>query len=192
MSRFGRSGTVTHVSTRTEELAVPWSTRKTAGDRAAVEVEELFARCERSIGKFLVQMVQDRSLAEDLLQDTFHDAFRARLQMLEASSADAWLFAIARNRALSALRRRRRSVLAVARLARRRDRNERDAQEIVALRDLLERHLDADQRALLLLRYLHGFDAAELAEIVGLTPEAIRQRLSRTRRKLMAAAGEER
>lgn len=156
-----------------------------------MEVEALFARCERSIGRFLVQMVQDRSLAEDLLQDTFHDAFRARSQVLEASSPDAWLFAIARNRALSALRRRRRSVLALARLARRRDRNERDAQEIVALRDLLERHLDADQRALLLLRYLYGFDAAELAEIVGVTPEAVRQRLSRSRRALMSATDEE-
>ncbi|MDP9222490.1 MAG: sigma-70 region 4 domain-containing protein, partial [Actinomycetota bacterium] len=60
------------------------------------------------------------------------------------------------------------------------------AQEIVAVRDLLERHLDADERALLLLRYLHGFDANELAEIVGSTPQAVRQRLSRSRRALVA------
>jgi RNA polymerase sigma-70 factor, ECF subfamily len=172
---------------------MPWprgrsEERHTAGDSAALAAEALFAHCERPIGRFLVQMVRDRSLAEDLLQDTFHDAFRARSQLVAASSPEAWLFAIARNRALSALRRRRRSVVALSRLPQPRERLERDAQEVVALRDLLERHLDADERALLLLRYLHGFNAAELAQIVGLTPEAVRQRLSRSRRKLIAAS----
>jgi DNA-directed RNA polymerase specialized sigma24 family protein len=42
------------------------------------DVEELFSLHERRLGKFLAQMVSDRSLAEDLLQDTFQDAFRAR------------------------------------------------------------------------------------------------------------------
>jgi RNA polymerase sigma-70 factor (ECF subfamily) len=168
-------------------------TRKTytTGDVAAVTAEALFARCERPIGRFLVQMVQDRSLAEDLLQDTFHDAFRSRSQLLEAPSPEAWLFGIARNRALSALRRRRRSVAALARLPRPRERSEPNAQEVVALCDLLERYLDPDERALLLLRYLHGFDAAELAEIVGISPEAVRQRLSRSRRRLIAASAGE-
>jgi RNA polymerase sigma factor (sigma-70 family) len=59
---------------------------------------------------------------------------------------------------------------------------------LVALRDLLERHLEPDERALLLLRYLHGFNAAELAQIMGVTPEAVRQRLSRSRGKLIAAS----
>jgi RNA polymerase sigma-70 factor (ECF subfamily) len=136
-------------------------------------------------------MVRDRSLAEDLLQDTFHDAFQARSQLLTAPSPEAWLFGIARNRALSALRRRRRFAVALGRLHQRGERQAQDAQEIVALRDLLERHLNADERALLLLRYLHGFDANELAEIVGSTPQAVRQRLSRSRRALVATDDEE-
>lgn len=36
--------------------------------------------------------------------------FRARAELLAAPSPEAWLFALARNRALSALRRRRRSI----------------------------------------------------------------------------------
>jgi RNA polymerase sigma-70 factor, ECF subfamily len=140
-----------------------------------------------------MQMVRERDLAEDLLQDTFHDAFRARSQLNGSASPEAWLFAIARNRALSALRRRRRSRAALTRLGRREGRKQQDAQEIVALRDLLERTLDPDERALLLLRYLHGFDASELAMIVGSTPEAVRQRLSRLRKRLISASelGEE-
>ena len=155
-------------------------------DRAAIEV--LFAECESRLGRFLVQMVRDRSLAEDLLQDTFHDAFRARSQLAGIPNPEPWLFGFARNRALSALRRRRRGLTAVGRLAQRDGSRQYHDQELVVLRDLLERTLDPEERALLLLRYLHGFDAAELATIVGSTPGAVRQRLSRSRQKLLAAS----
>ena len=126
----------------------------------------------------------------DLLQDTFHDAFRARSELVLAPNREAWLFALARNRALGALRRRRRYAALVAQLPLPRA-TVQDSDEVLALRDLLERHLDPDERALLLLRYLHGFDAAELAQIVGISPEAVRQRLSRSRRKLIAASDTE-
>jgi RNA polymerase sigma-70 factor (ECF subfamily) len=66
--------------------------------------EELFARCERRLGRFLAQIVRDRQLAEDLLQDTFHDAFRDRFQLASVENEEAWLYGIARNRALNALR----------------------------------------------------------------------------------------
>ena len=90
----------------------------------------------------------------------------------------------------SALRRRRRYAALVAHLPLPRA-TVQDSDEVLALRDLLERHLDPDERALLLLRYLHGFDATELAQIVGISPEAVRQRLSRSRRTLIAASDTE-
>jgi RNA polymerase sigma factor (sigma-70 family) len=61
---------------------------------------------------------------------------------------------------------------------------------MVAAFDVLERTLNAEDRALVLLRYLHDLDAAELAEISGLSPEAVRQRLSRARSRLAAAANQ--
>lgn len=151
--------------------------------------EELFARCEQRLGRFLAQMVRDRSLAEDLLQDTFHDAFRARLQLATVENKEAWLFGVARNRALNALRGRRRLRAALERLVRRDNRVETDDHELLALRDLLERHLPSQEGALLILRYLHGFSAPELAAMTGQTPEAIRQRLARAKKKLIAASG---
>jgi RNA polymerase sigma-70 factor (ECF subfamily) len=170
----------------------PWIARRylraSAGaDDAGIEVERLFLGSKARLGKYLVQLVGDRSLAEDLLQDTFHDAFRARDQLDDLRSAEAWLFAIARHRALAALRRRRRLGNAFGRLVREPHGHESD-QELLVLRDLLERHLTPDERSLLLLRYLHGFGAHELAEIAGCSPEAVRQRLSRARAKLLEAA----
>jgi RNA polymerase sigma-70 factor, ECF subfamily len=168
--------------------APPIRARSHDADADATQVAELFRGCELRLGKFLAQMVSDRSLAEDLLQDTFHDAFRARHQLDSVESAEAWLFGIARNRALNALRRRRRFRVAVSRLIRPPAQTETDDLDLLALRDLLERHLEPEERALLLLRYLHGFQAAELGAMTNRTPEAVRQRLSRTRAKLMAAA----
>lgn len=151
-------------------------------------VERLFDTCQVRLGRFLAQMVDDRGLAEDLLQDSFYEAFRCRDQLKQVENPEAWLFGIARNRALAALRRRRRLRGALERLIQRPAPGERDDLELLALRDLLQRHLEPEDRELLLLRYLHGFDAMELAAMTGRTPEAIRQRLARAKTRLIRAA----
>ena len=48
---------------------------------SAETVEALFRTCETRLGRFLAQMVGSRALAEDLLQDSFHEAFRCRDQL---------------------------------------------------------------------------------------------------------------
>ena len=165
------------------------SSERAAASPGAEVVERLFSSCELRLGRFLAQMVDDRSLAEDLLQDSFYEAFRCRDQLHAVANPEAWLFGIARNRALAALRRRRRLRGALERLAQRPEPPERDDLELLAVRDLLQRHLDPEDRALLILRYLHGFGAPELAAITGRTPEAVRQRLARATGRLIRAAG---
>ena len=150
-------------------------------------VGELFVRCERRVGRYLVQMVGDRALAEDLLQDTFDAVFRSRSQLGAVENPEAWVFGIARHRALDALRRQRRFDGALRRLIDRGS-NQSEDDEVVAVRDLLARHLGAEDRALVLLRYVHDFDSNELAAMTGLTPQAVRQRLSRARTRLLNSA----
>jgi RNA polymerase sigma-70 factor (ECF subfamily) len=160
-----------------------------AGDDSARAVEALFRECQHRVGRYLVQLVGDRELAEDLLQDTFHDALRSSGQLPGVRNPEAWIFGIARHRALRALRRRRRFFGALRRL----DASPAQAsgdEELVAVRDLLARTLSAEDSALVLLRYLHGFDAVELATMTGSTPEAVRQRLSRARARLHATVEE--
>lgn len=150
-------------------------------------VEALFRAHAQELGRYLVAMVRDRSLAEDLLQDTFYDAFRASEQLGSVANERAWLYAIARHRALRALRRGRRLQRAVVRLAGSREAARDGDEGLVALLDLLERELPPELRALVLLRYVHGFHAVELAEMTGLAPDAVRQRLARGRARLLAA-----
>jgi RNA polymerase sigma-70 factor (ECF subfamily) len=154
-------------------------------------VEILFRQHAEELGRYLVAMVRDRSLAEDLLQDTFHDALRAEDQLPRIENERAWLYGIARHRALRALRRGRRFQRAVARLAGAHEAARDTDEALVALLDLLERELAPELRALVLLRYVHGFHATELAEMTGLSPEAVRQRLARGRSRLVAAEGKE-
>jgi RNA polymerase sigma-70 factor (ECF subfamily) len=157
-----------------------------AAPAARPAVEELFRAHAAELGRYLVAMVRDRSLAEDLLQDTFCDALKARERLDAVGNERAWLYGIARHRALGALRRRRRFQRAVARLAGTREVAAESDAELVGLLDLLERELSPELRALVLLRYVHGFQAAELAEMTGLSPETVRQRLARGRTRLIA------
>jgi RNA polymerase sigma factor (sigma-70 family) len=82
----------------------------------AEAVGALFAQYEERIGRFLAQIVRSRSLADDLLQETFLAALRAGNELAYIENKQAWLFAIARNRALEALRKERRRERALERL----------------------------------------------------------------------------
>jgi RNA polymerase sigma-70 factor (ECF subfamily) len=170
----------TGVTSSVREAVVP------EAPAAPTAVEALFRAHAQELGRYLVAMVRDRSLAEDLLQDTFHDALRAEGQLPRVENERAWLYGIARHRALRALRRGRRFQRAVVRLAGSREAVHEAEEELVALLDLLERELSPEVRALVLLRYVHGFQAAELAQMTGLSPEAVRQRLARGRARLIA------
>ena len=153
-------------------------------------MEALVRRWERPIGLFLAQMTSSRSLAEDLLQDTFLVAWRERARLPEDPDAQrAWLYGIARHRALAALRRGRRGREALARLARRTSGIAEDPQtaRALAMRDLLVRTLSPEDRSLFVLRHVHGFDATALAELTGMTPSAVRKRLQRAGERMLAA-----
>ena len=59
-----------------------------------------------------------------------------------------------------------------------------DPQTTIAVRDLLAR-MDQPDRELLALRYVVGLTGGEIGEHLGVTPEAIRSRLHRLRRRVI-------
>jgi RNA polymerase sigma-70 factor (ECF subfamily) len=159
----------------------------------ATDVESLFRVHERSLGRFLLGIVGDLELAEDLLQETFLAACRWPQRISGADAPEAWLFGVARHLALSALRRRYRLGAAL----RRASRDHPSAAVPMSTRDAIDllSPLTPDDRALVLLRYWYGFHAAEIASITGRTPAAVRKRLERCRAALqphVAAKGDDR
>jgi RNA polymerase sigma factor (sigma-70 family) len=153
-------------------------------------VEEWFSAYEPELGKYLVQFVGDRALAEDLLQETFHDAYRASRTLPDVHNPRAWLYSIARNHALVALRRQRRFDRAIRRLVSRQQPPTASDSKALSILSLLEETLDPEDRALVLLRHMHGFNANELAEMTGRSSAGVRQRLSRARKRLLEGAAE--
>jgi RNA polymerase sigma-70 factor (ECF subfamily) len=156
---------------------------------------------ERPLFVFLSQMLNDPERAKELLQDTFVDAWGTYqrgappfVATCEPIEVRRWLFHIAYHRAVSVLRRRRlirwealeRSFMSDLYAVR----DTGSFGDALAEHDLLSgalAHLSPKDVACLLLAVLHGFSAAETAEIMKAPPQAIAKRISRARHRLMAA-----
>ena len=155
------------------------------GERA----EELFQRHGQQIYGFCLYRLGDRQDAEDALQSTFLNAFRALEKGVVPYAETAWLFKIAQNVCLtgrrSAVRRRRLESPAplddsVASPA-------HDADRFVDLTGALH-GLPPRQRRALVLREWQGLEYGEIADRLGLTHAAVETLLHRARRTLRAAA----
>src|SRR5512140_1503958 len=74
------------------------------GDRLAMQV--LYARHHVRVFRFVVRLVRDEGMAEDLISEVFLDVWRQAGRFEGRSAVSTWMLAIARFKALSALRRR--------------------------------------------------------------------------------------
>jgi RNA polymerase sigma-70 factor (ECF subfamily) len=160
-----------------------------AGDRKALE--ELLGRHQGRVYRFGKKMCRDDEDAADVLQETLLAAARTLPEFREASSVSTWLYTIARS---FCIKRRRTSKFAPA-VVESLDQDEagavadpaRSPEEAVAGRQL-QRALDEAIAALepmyrevLVLRDVEGLPAAEVAEALGLSVEAVKSRLHRAR-----------
>ncbi len=74
------------------------------GDRLAMQV--LFARHHVRVYRFVLRLVSNPATAEDLISEVFLDVWRQAGRFEARSAVSTWLLAIARFKALSALRKR--------------------------------------------------------------------------------------
>jgi RNA polymerase sigma-70 factor (ECF subfamily) len=148
-------------------------TGRPAGD----PLGELYRGSAAHVFGYLIRLVHDRAVAEDLLQESFVRVARSLPALKEPAAARAYLFRAATNLAIDrvrALRRRRDTALDGvdephapaasadgALLAEHRDAASRVRAALSALEDR--------DRAALLLRFVHGFRLAEVGQAIGLT-----------------------
>jgi len=163
------------------------------GDRRSFAV--LFRRWAPRIHGFFVRALGEPQAADDLLQVTFLNIHRARSSFRPLLSLRSWLFSIAAHALHDELRRRTRLPLAselqqeamadVAAVES--EAVSLDAHRTRAVRAALER-LPESQRAVLHLHRFEQMSFAEIAEVLGTTEGAVKQRAFRayeTLRKLL-------
>src|SRR5688572_22554913 len=78
--------------------------RISRGDRAAMQT--LYARHHMRVYRFLVRLTRDASMAEELISDVFFDVWQQAGRFEGRARVLTWLLAMARFKALSALRRK--------------------------------------------------------------------------------------
>ena len=172
--------------------------RIASGDRLAMQV--LFARHHVRVYRFVLRVVRDETKAEDLISEVFLDVWRQADRFEGRSAVSTWLLAIARFKALSALRRRPDEELDEEAAEAIEDPSD-DPEETLAKKDkstvirkCLE-GLSADHREIIDLVYYHEKSVEEVAEIVGIPENTVKTRMFYARKKLaelLKAAGIER
>jgi RNA polymerase sigma-70 factor (ECF subfamily) len=151
--------------------------------------ESLVRRYQRRIYQLALRMTASTADAEDITQEVFLTAWRRLPELREDAAVVGWLYRAATNRCLNLLRARRPTTEideSTAPSTRPGDDPARGAQNAVqraALAAALD-ELPAAQRAVWLLREVHGRSYDEIAQLVDTTPQAVRGRLARARVQL--------
>jgi RNA polymerase sigma-70 factor (ECF subfamily) len=160
------------------------------GDRRSFDT--VYARYRGRVYGFLVRLCGRRDVAEDLFQETWLKLSRSAPRLAEDTDLRAWLFTVARNAWIS---HRRWSMLDLSRLVAIEDdalpppRATGAEDRADAARDVqrLERaiaRLPVASREVLLLVGVEGFEQDEAAALLGISYDALRQRLARARAQL--------
>jgi RNA polymerase sigma-70 factor (ECF subfamily) len=168
------------------------------GDKRAMQV--LYARHSVRVFRFIVRLTGNASLAEDMLSEVFLYVWR-RAEAFEAKSkVSTWLLAIARYKAISALRRDRDEPLDDARAAAVEDPADNaetvvHAQQRSALIRRCLTQLSPAHRQVIDLVYYHEKSVEEVAQVVGIPVSTVKTRTFYARARmaeLLAEAGADR
>ena len=171
-----------------------------AGSQSAFE--QIVTRYQRPVISLIARTTGDRTLAEDLAQETFVKAFRNLAAFDTTRRLSSWLFRIAHNTAIDALRRSGPPP------------GSTDTQLVPASgaqepaippvpdpveRQELSRALEAalaalrpDQRAAIVLRYENGLSFNEIGAVLGVPEPTARSHVHRARKdlaRLLTASG---
>jgi RNA polymerase sigma-70 factor, ECF subfamily len=172
-----------------EEYA--WVERAREGDIDAFDL--IMGRYEQRLQRFLIGLVGDVDIAQELCQETFFSAYRALPRLRGDLKLSAWLHTIALNQARSHHRRRKvRPQVPLGDY----DRPESgpELQDSVALSDLVQRVLARLPRQYsepLLMQVSSGLSCREIGDILGTSEGAIKVRLLRAREAFRKAYDKE-
>jgi RNA polymerase sigma-70 factor (ECF subfamily) len=157
------------------------------GNRTAMHI--LYSRHNVRVYRFILRIVRDTTMAEDLVSQVFLDVWRTARQFEGRSQVSTWLLSIARFKALTALRQRRYE-----------DIDQDEVMEVADTADTPEASLDRSRtseilracvaklspahREIVNLVYYHEKSVDEVAGIVGIPASTVKTRMFYARKQL--------
>lgn len=148
------------------------------------ELEEWFDDYGEAVLTYIVLIVRDYALAEDLTQETFIKAYKAQHRFQQNASVKTWLFAIAANTTKDYLRKKNPLKYFLNLTL-----NEQDKQpipeQLVAMNDTSEQlylalqQLKPDYQQVIVLRKLKEFSTQETAAILSWSESKVKMTLKR-------------
>src|SRR5207244_4445041 len=143
------------------------------------QFRQLYDQEFHSVFRSIRAVVLDSAAAEDLTQETFVRAYRARSRYTPTAPPGAWLRRIGINLAISYLRRQKLARFLPARLYMAPDRRDYDRAEA---RDVVEKamaRLSPKLRAAVVLHYYEGLTREEIAEVLGVPAGTVASRIAK-------------
>jgi RNA polymerase sigma factor (sigma-70 family) len=161
-----------------------------AGDEVAFG--RIVAAYHGEMLRICVAIARDQAIAEEAVASAWSVAWRRFRSLREPDRVRPWLISVAVNETRQLLRRHRRRAAVEVPIDLAMQRGGVDPATGIAHVDLADRleQLDPDDRALLVLRYVAGFDAPELSRAVGISPAGVRTRLRRLLARLRRELGD--
>ena len=161
-----------------------------AGDKAAFE--NLVRRFQGDVFRFSLHLVGDRSLAEDVTQETFIRAYRFLRRYRGDSRFSTWLFSIARNCVQDEFRRAGRRTRLVKKVSGSRVLEEPSGSTSgPEIREALA-SLPHELREPVVMIDVFGFSYREVSRVTGVSEGTIKSRVHRARERLVQLLGADR
>lgn len=152
---------------------------------ARLRFEQLCAVHRADVFRFLFWLCRDRSLAEDVMQETLLRAWRSMDSLSDLSAARAWLLTIARRELARTFERKRLPTVDIDAVCAAEDES-LGIEETHELQDVRRAILELDDthREPLVMQVLLGYTTEEIAQALEISVPAVLTRLCRARQQL--------
>lgn len=160
----------------------------------------LISRYQVRVFRFIVRLVRNEAVAEELTNEVFMEAWRSAKNFEGRSSPSTWLLSIAHNKAVSSLRKRRESGWNEDQSNEIADTDDdpemvaQKADKSAVMRRCIEK-LSAEHREIIDLVYYHEQSVTEVSIVLGIPEATVKTRMFYARKKLsevLKAAGVDR
>ncbi len=162
--------------------------RAIAGDEAAFA--RIVAAHHADMARIAYFVCGDLDIAEEAEQSAWTVAYRRLKDVRDPDRLRPWLMAVAANEARQIARSRRRRTVRELAVGDPEQPRDVDAAAMLDLADALAR-LDPKDRAIVGLRFVGGFDSAEIGRAMGMTASGVRVRLHRLLGRLRKDLGDD-